>query len=81
MSVPIDTSDERVTVDVCVPLNELQNNVDFSKFKRSDSGKCKVGCILQKSHFQKREASKLYILFQIHVLNSVSFEDYKNFDN
>lgn len=51
MSVPIDTSDERVTVDVCVPLNELQNNVDFSKFKRSDSGKCKVGCILQISHF------------------------------
>lgn len=64
MSVPIDTSDERVTVDVCVPLNELQNNVDFSKFKRSDSGKCKVGCILQihVSHFQKREASKFYIL-------------------
>lgn len=62
MSVPIDTSDEGVTVDVCVPLNELQNNVDFSKFKRSDSGKCKVGCILQISHFQKREASKFYIL-------------------
>lgn len=41
----------------------------------------KLVAYLQISHFQKREASKLYILFQIHVLNSVSFEDYKNFDN
>lgn len=45
MSVPIDTSDERVTVDVCVPLNELQNNVDFSKFKRSDSGMRIIGSV------------------------------------
>lgn len=55
MSVPIDTLDERITVDVCVPLNELQNNVDFSKFKRSDSGKWYVSCLLQIGHFQERE--------------------------
>lgn len=55
MSVPIDTSDERITVDVCVPLNELQNNVDFSKFKKSDSGKWYVSCLLQIGHFQERE--------------------------
>lgn len=56
MSVPIDTSDERVTVDVCVPLNELQNNVDFSKFKRSDSGKCKVGCIFANKSLSKKRS-------------------------
>lgn len=38
MDIPVKTSGKAVTVDICMPSNELEKNVDFSVFRRSDSG-------------------------------------------
>ncbi|XP_048761210.2 E3 ubiquitin-protein ligase RNF14-like isoform X2 [Ostrea edulis] len=48
VDIPVKTSGKAVTVDIYMPSNELEKNVDFSVFRRSDSGMRIVGSVTVK---------------------------------
>ncbi|XP_022318824.1 E3 ubiquitin-protein ligase RNF14-like [Crassostrea virginica] len=45
LTIPIDTAGETITVDICMPANELEKDGDFSTFRRSDSGMRIIGSV------------------------------------
>ncbi|XP_061175759.1 E3 ubiquitin-protein ligase RNF14-like [Saccostrea echinata] len=45
LAIPVDNSGRTVTVDICMPSKELEKDVDYSVFRRSDSGMRIIGSV------------------------------------